>query len=147
MAEYQLAQLNVAEMRTPLESPEMAEFVANLDRINALAEASPGFVWRLQDEDGNATNFRPFGDNILVNISTWDDIESLDQFVFNSAHTEIMKRRREWFQRMADIYLVLWWVPVGHQPSEAEAGEKLAHIRANGPTAAAFSFRERFPKP
>jgi len=147
MADYQLAQLNVAQMKMPMEDPAMADFVDNLDRINALAEDSPGFVWRLQDETGNATDFRPFGDDMLVNISVWQDVESLEAFVFKSSHTEIMKRRSEWFDRMGESYVVLWWVPAGHEPTEAEAGEKLELIRAQGPTAEAFSFRERFPSP
>ena len=145
MAESQLAQLNVAAVKAPLESPEMAEFVANLDRINELAESSPGFVWRLQDEGGNATSLRPFGDDMLVNISVWDDVASLERFVFKSVHTEIMKRRQEWFERMVGNYLVLWWVPMGHQPTEEEAGEKLANIQKHGPGPSAFNFRERFP--
>ncbi len=147
MAGYQLAQLNVAQMRLPMEDPGMADFVDNLDRINALAESSPGFVWRLQDETGNATDFRPFGDDMLVNISVWEDAESLRAFVFDTAHKEIMKRRAEWFDRMEMPYVVLWWVPAGHQPTEQEAGEKLEQLRSQGPGPEAFNFRELFPSP
>jgi hypothetical protein len=147
MSDYQLAQLNVATLRASLDSPEMAEFVDNLDRINELAESSPGFVWRLQDEEGNATALRPFGEDLLVNISVWENVESLQGFVFRSAHSDFLKRRKEWFDRMEDSYMVLWWVPAGHQPSEQEAGEKLEQLRLHGPSAQAFSFRERFDAP
>ena len=147
MAGYELAQLNVAQMRLPMEDPGMADFVDNLDRINTLAESSPGFVWRLQDETGNATDFRPFGDDMLVNISVWEDAESLRAFVFDTAHKEIMKRRAEWFDRMEMPYVVLWWVPAGHQPTEQEAGEKLELLRSQGPGPEAFNFRELFPSP
>ena len=147
MADYQLAQLNIAQMRYDTEAPEMADFVGNLDLINAMADSSPGFVWRLQDEEGNATAFRPFGDDMLVNISVWEDMESLRQFVFKTAHSDIMKRRAEWFDRMESDYLVLWWVPAGHTPDEAEAGEKLEILRREGPGPQAFTFRNPFDAP
>jgi hypothetical protein len=147
MAKYQLAQLNIAQMRYPTEAEEMADFTGNLDRINSLADVSPGFVWRLQDEAGNATAYRPFGDDLLVNISVWEDLDSLREFVFRTAHSDIMKRRAEWFDRMAADYLVLWWVPAGHRPDEVEAGEKLDLLRRQGPTAEAFVFRQPFDPP
>ena len=111
MATYELAQLNIAQMRTPLDAPEMVDFVANLDRINALAEAAPGFVWRLVGDGDNATSIRPFGESTLVNLSVWTDAASLGDFVYKSAHVEIMKRRKELFDRMQEAYQVLWWVP------------------------------------
>jgi hypothetical protein len=148
MSAYELAQLNIGTIRAPIDSPIMAEFVANLDRINALAEASPGFVWRLQTAEGNATSIRPFEDeNIAVNMSVWRDIESLNAFVFRSAHIEILRRRREWFQKMNEAFLVLWWVPRGHRPSIQEAIVRLELLRANGPTPEAFTFRQSFPPP
>jgi hypothetical protein len=147
MSRYQLAQLNIASMKEPLDSPSMADFVANLDRINQLAERSPGFVWRLQDEEGDATAIRPFGENILVNMSVWEDAASLSDFAFRSAHVEIMRRRREWFERMSEAYAVLWWVPHGHRPSVTEAAERLAYLRAHGPSAHAFTFKAAFPPP
>lgn len=147
MADYQLAQLNIAKMKAPLESPQMAEFVDNLDRINEIAEGSPGFVWRLQDEEGNATGIRPFGDDLLVNLSVWQDLDSLRNFVFESAHADIMKRRATWFDRMGDAYVVLWWVLAGHHPSEAEAGQKLALLRTRGVGPDAFNFRQAFEPP
>jgi hypothetical protein len=147
MSAYELAQLNIALMKEPLESPGMADFVANLDRINALAESSPGFVWRLKTEEGNATALRPLGEDTLVNVSVWKDVESLNKYVYGSAHVEIMRRRKEWFERMREAYLVLWWVPGGHRPSVSEAIAKLELLRAKGPTKDAFTFRRAFPPP
>ena len=144
MSAYQLAQLNIASMKQPLESPGMADFVANLERINALAEASPGFVWRLQDEAGDATAIRPFGEEVLVNLSLWRDAEALKDYVYKSAHGEMLKRRNEWFERMGEAHMVLWWVPAGHLPSVSEAAEHLQLLREHGPTAQAFSFRHAF---
>ena len=148
MSAYELAQLNIGIIKGPIGSPVMAEFVANLDRINALAEAAPGFVWRLQTDEGNATAIRPFADeNIAVNLSVWRDLESLSAFVYRTAHVEIMRRRREWFERMTEAFLVLWWVRKGHVPPVEEAIERLERLRADGPSAAAFTFRQPFPPP
>ena len=146
MSEFELAQINIAQMQAPLESPQMADFVANLDRINALAETSPGFIWRLKTDDGDATGLRPFGDDLLVNMSVWQDVESLQAFVYQSAHVEIMRRRKEWFERMRG-FMVLWWVPQGHRPSVAEAKFKLDALRQSGPTPAAFTFAKAYPPP
>lgn len=148
MSAFELAQLNIGIIRGPIGSPVMAEFVANLDCINALADRSPGFVWRLQTEEGNATAIRPYEDeNIAMNMSVWRDVESLNAFVYRSAHVEIMRRRKEWFERMTEAFLVLWWVRKGHQPSVQEAIAKLDLLRARGPTAEAFTFRQTFPPP
>ena len=148
MSAYELAQLNIGIIRGPIDSPVMAEFVANLDRINALAERSPGFVWRLQTEEGNATAIRPFAnENIALNMSVWRDVESLNAFVYRSAHVEIMRRRKEWFERMAEAFLVLWWVRKGHRPTVDEAIARLEILRARGPTSEAFTFRNAFPPP
>ena len=147
MPSYELAQLNIAQMKAPLESPEMADFVANLERINALAEAAPGFVWRLQGEAGNATAFRPFGADTLVNLSVWRSVESLSDYVFKSLHVEIMKRRKEWFERTPEVTTVLWWVPQGHRPDEHEAMQRLHTLRTLGPSAQAFGFKQYFEAP
>ena len=148
MSAYELAQLNIGIIRGPMDSPVMAEFAANLARINALADASPGFVWRLQTEDGDATAIRPFDDpNMLLNMSVWRDLESLRRYVYSSAHTAIMRRRREWFERMSAAYLVLWWVPRGQRPTIAQALERLAALRERGPHREAFTFREHYPAP
>lgn len=147
MSRYHLAQLNIASMKEPLEAPGMADFVANLERINALAEASPGFVWRLQDEAGDATAIRPFGEEVLVNLSLWEDVEALSDYVYKSVHSEMLKRRNEWFGRLGEAHMVLWWVPAGHLPDVQEAAARLRLLRESGPTAQAFSFRERFAAP
>jgi Domain of unknown function (DUF3291) len=148
MSAYEIAQLNVGIIEAPMDSPVMAGFAANLERINALADRSNGFVWRLQSEEGDATSIRPFDDdNLLVNMSVWRDVESLNRFVYTTAHVEIMRRRREWFERMNEAFLVLWWIPKGHRPSIAEAIAKLEALRANGPAQSAFTFRQAFPPP
>ena len=148
MSAYELAQLNIGVFRGPIDSPVMAEFVANLDRINALADGASGFVWRLQTESGNATAIRPFeNENMAVNMSVWRDVESLSAFVYRSAHIDIMRRRREWFERMSEAFLVLWWVRKGHRPTMDEAIARLERLRASGPTAEAFTFRQTFPPP
>ncbi|WP_348700075.1 DUF3291 domain-containing protein [Ectopseudomonas khazarica] len=147
MSVHHLAQLNIAAMKAPLEAAEMVDFVANLERINTLAEAASGFVWRLQDEAGDATAIRPFGDEVLVNMSVWQDVQSLSDYVYKSAHTEMLKRRREWFGRIEQAHQVLWWVPSGHRPDVVEAAERLAHLREHGATAHAFTFRHAFAAP
>lgn len=148
MSAYELAQLNTGFVRGPMDSPVMAEFVANLERINALADASPGFVWRLKTETGDATDLRPFDDpNQLINMSVWTDADSLRRFVYRSAHAEILGRRREWFERVSAPMMVLWWVPRGHRPSIDEAIARLTLLRAQGPTPEAFTFRQTFPAP
>lgn len=147
MSRYRLAQLNIATLKAPLDSPLLADFVANLDRINQLAEQSPGFEWRLQDEGGDATALRPFGEEVVVNMSVWRDVQALSDYAFKSAHVEIMRRRREWFERMGEAYAVLWWVPQGHQPSLSEAAERLALLQSQGPSPQAFSFKQAFPPP
>ena len=145
---YQLAQINVGRLRAPVDSPVVAEFMAALDPINALAEASTGFVWRFQTEDGNATAVRPYDDDsILVNLSVWTSVEALAGFVYQSHHASYLRRRREWFERMTDVVTALWWVPSGHVPAIEEGIERLDHLRAHGPTATAFTFRERHPAP
>jgi hypothetical protein len=147
MSQYHLAQLNVARPLAPLDSPLLADFMANLDRINLLAEQSPGFVWRLQSEEGNATSFRVFDEDTLVNLTVWEDIESLHAFVYRSAHVEIMRHRRKWFEKSSEAVTALWWIPAGHIPTLAEAQRRLLELRERGPSPAAFSFREPFAAP
>lgn len=143
-----LAQLNIGRLLAPIDSPQIAEFVGALDPINALADVAPGFVWRLQTEDGNATAIRPFDDEMLaVNMSVWESIEALAAFAYGPDHRAIMAQRRKWFERMAEAYQVLWWIPVGHIPSVEEAIRRLEHLRAHGPTPHAFTFRVAFPPP
>jgi hypothetical protein len=146
MAPYELAQMNVARLRAPLDSPQLADFVGALDRINAIADGSPGFVWRLQDDTGNATALRPMGEDMIVNMSVWRDAESLNAFVYRSDHVAVMRRRREWFEKM-DLYMVLWWVPRGHRPAVEEGIERLGLLRSLGPSGDAFTFGKLFPAP
>ena len=138
-SDFNLAQLNIATMKEPADSPTMADFMANLDRINALAESAPGFVWRLVGDPPE----NPFGPMTLVNLSVWRDVATLSDFVHRSAHVEIMRRRREWFDRLAEASMVLWWVPAGHVPTVAEAAHRLGLLRQHGPTDAAFTFSSR----
>lgn len=147
MSRYNLAQLNIAKMKYPLESPEMVDFVDNLDRINALADGSPGFVWRLQTEEGDATAVDFMGPGMLVNMSVWEDVESLHNYVYRTAHAVIMSRRKEWFERITESYTVLWWIPQGTMPTPQEAQRKLAQLRESGPTPGAFTFKRTFPPP
>ena len=145
--EFQLAQINIALPLYPLDAPEIAGFVARLADVNALADASPGFVWRLQTDDGDATAVRGFGDDrIIVNLSVWESIEALHAFVYRSAHVEVMRRRRSWFEQMR-MATALWWVPTGHRPDLREAEERLALLREHGPTPRAFTFARHFPRP
>jgi hypothetical protein len=148
VAAHHLAQINIARIRAPIDSPDLADFVAGLEPINALADGTPGFVWRLQTDEGDATAIRPYDDDwILVNMSVWDSIEALDEFVYRTGHRDYLRRRREWFDRVDGTYLVLWWVPAGHIPTVEEAKERLTLLDEHGPTAAAFTFRSRFPAP
>ena len=146
MAKQELAQMNVARLRAPLDSPQLADFVGALDRINALAEDSPGFIWRLQDESGNATALHPMGEDIIVNLTVWQDAKSLQAFVYRSDHAAVMKRRREWFEKM-DLYLVRWWVPRGHRPTAEEGIARLELLRVLGPSEDAFTLGKLFPAP
>ncbi|MBB4934208.1 hypothetical protein F4561_005028 [Lipingzhangella halophila] len=148
MTEHHLAQLNIATPRFPMDDPRMAGFTEMLDPINALADASPGFVWRLRSEGANdATAERPFGPDLLVNFSVWESVETLWNFTYRSDHLSLLRERREWFQHTTEFYTVMWWVPAGRIPTLDEAGERLAHLRAHGPTAEAFTFRNTFPPP
>jgi hypothetical protein len=145
---WHLAQINVATALFPLEDPRIADFVARLDEINQLADTSPGFVWRLKSESGNATDIKASDDpNFIVNMSVWADAEALFDFVYKTAHRLVMAQRREWFARPASAYTVLWWVPAGHQPTVAEGLARLAHLDREGPTAQAFTFKTKFPAP
>ena len=147
---YHLAQLNVAHLLEPLDSPLLKEFVDGLEPINALADCSPGFVWRLKDDPSAvaATSYRPFEDEMhIINMSVWEDMDSLKNFAFKSAHTEYVKKRFQWFERMREAYMVVWWVPVGHQPTIAEAMARLKFLRTKGETAKAFSFKKTFAPP
>jgi hypothetical protein len=144
-ARYHLAQFNVATLRNPLDDPRTADFVALLDPVNALADAAPGFVWRLAEEGRpDATGLRPAGADVIVNFSVWESAEALWDFVYRSAHLGTMRRRREWFHRHAEAHSVMWWVPAGRIPTVGEALERLALLRAQGPSPRAFTFSSAY---
>ena len=145
---YQLAQLNIGRILAPMDSETMKGFVDRLDEINTLAEAAPGFVWRLQDEAGDATSYRPFDDDmLLINMSVWEDLESLKNFTYKSMHVEVMRHRKLWFEHLKTPYIALWWVPAGHRPDLLEAKQKLEKLQAEGPGPEVFDFRNSFPAP
>jgi hypothetical protein len=145
MTDYHLAQVNIAKMRAPIDSPIMAEFVAQLDAINAVAEAAPGFIWRLQSEAGNATSIRVFDDLMLIiNMSVWESVEALFEYTYRSDHVDIFRRRGDWFERMETPHMALWWIPAGHIPTPQEAKDKLALLEREGATPLAFTFKRRF---
>lgn len=147
--EWNLAQINIGRLRYPVDDPRSAEFMNNLDPINELAEKAAGYVWRLQDESGNATAIRAFDDDrILPNLTVWESIESLKEYVFKTDHARFLRRRREWFEAMDDLpVLTMWWVPAGHIPTLEEARERIDHLAENGPSEYAFSFHPTFGPP
>lgn len=147
---WQIAQLNIATMLgKDINDPLMIEFVAQLDTINALAEQSNGFVWRLKSDAGNATDYNPYKDErIIVNFSVWQNVDDLKNFVYKSAHTAVMKDRKKWFENFGKAYYVVWNIPAGYIPSLDEAVERLAYLQKNGPTDYAFDFKNIFePQP
>jgi len=145
MAGYRIAQVNIGRMKAQLDDPLMAGFVARLAEINALADSSPGFVWRLQTPEGNATYLRPYDDDrILFNMSVWETVEHLKDYVYRTAHKELIRHRHEWFDKIAAAQVALWWVPASHIPGIDEAKKRLAHLDAHGPTQFAFTFKTVF---
>lgn len=145
---YHLAQVNVGRLRAPVDDPLIADFVAQLDEVNALADSSPGFVWRLQDESGNATAVPAFDDpQMIINMSVWDSLEALRAYTYRSDHTRVLARRREWFEKMDRPHFALWWIPAGTLPSIADAKQRLELLAARGPGPDAFTFRDHFPPP
>ena len=148
MTTYHLAQFNVGRLRAPVSDPMIAAFVANLERINALADAAPGFVWRLTGDGDDATDIRPDAADPLLalNMSVWESPQALGAYVYRSDHVAVMRRRHEWFEKM-ELYMALWWVPAGHTPTVAEGMAKIALLRRLGPSPEAFTFRDIFPPP
>jgi hypothetical protein len=146
--DFQLAQLNIARLLHPLDHPQIADFVTGLDEINALAERSPGFIWRLKSDSGNATDVQhpwsgdPF---VIVNMSVWRSPQDLKEYVYRSAHLDFYVRRAQWFEKPAEPHYVLWWIPAGHVPTLEEAKERLDHYRQHGATPHAFWFGKLFP--
>ncbi|WP_369249161.1 DUF3291 domain-containing protein [Streptomyces sp. R41] len=145
-ASYELAQVNIARLKAPLDSPQLKDFVEALDPVNAVADAADGFVWRLQSDAGNATDVPVFGDDwLIVNMSVWRDTNALTAFMYQGQHRELLARRREWFERLQEAMAALWWVPAGHRPTVTEAEERLLHLREHGATPYAFTLRTPFP--
>ena len=143
-----MAQLNVGRLRAPIDDPRIDDFRSNLAPINALADASPGFVWRLQSDSGNATDIQAYDDPLMiVNMSVWDSIDRLFDFAYRTSHTKVMNRRKEWFDPLPGPHMVLWWIPAGTVPTVEEAKRRLDYLAAHGPTATAFTFKVRFPAP
>lgn len=149
MGGFHLAQVNIGRFIAPIGDPVMEGFRSQLDPINALADRTPGFVWRLQADDGNATSFRPYGDDdrMAINLSVWESLEALQTFVYQSAHVAPLRDRKRWFEPIDGPILALWWIPAGHIPSISEAVDRLAHLKEHGPTRDAFTFRVPFAAP
>jgi hypothetical protein len=145
---YQLAQINISRLIAPLDDPKIAEFVSQLEPINALADKAPGFVWRLQSDSGNATdiayNDDPF---VIVNMSVWESIETLREFAYKSNHMQVFRDRAKWFEKAVKPSYCLWWIPAGHIPTVAEGRERLEHYQMHGATAYSFWFSQQFPQP
>ncbi|MED5611214.1 DUF3291 domain-containing protein [Pseudomonas sp. JH-2] len=145
---YHLAQVNIARARAPLDHPLMRDFVDQLAPVNALAEASRGFVWRLQDEAGDATGVQAFDDpRIIVNLSLWESLEALRDYVYGGEHLAVLRRRRDWMEKLPGPTLALWWLPAGQLPSLAQARATLRSLAERGPSAEAFSIARPFPAP
>jgi Domain of unknown function (DUF3291) len=150
---HHLAQVNIGRLLAPLDSPRLAGFAAALDPVNALADAAPGFVWRLQGEDGNATGIRAFewdragSAGVLVNLSVWESVEALAGFVYSGEHLAVLRRRREWFAAMGEAFTALWWIPAGTVPTVADAEDRVRLLRTAGPGPAAFTLRQHYPPP
>lgn len=148
MSNHQIAQINIARMLAPIDDPLMQDFVAQLAPINALADGTPGFVWRLQSDSGDATSIKVYDDEfIIINLTVWVDVDALRKYVYKSDHSKVMRERKRWFEKFAGPYYALWWIPAGHIPSTGEGKERLGYLREHGDTAYAFSFKKTFPEP
>ena len=145
MTDWQLAQINIGRTTAPLDDPSMAEFMAALDPVNAIADASPGFVWRLQDDSGHATYIRVFDDpRMIINLSVWESVEALREFSYRGQHTAVLARRKDWFEKLDRPHLALWWTRAGSRPTAAEGLARLDHLHRHGPTEHAFTFTKPF---
>jgi len=142
---HHLAQLNIGKLKYPLEHPAVAEFVDNLQQINRLAESSPGFVWRLKEDNGNATHIQAFHDPlIIINMSVWENVEALKSFVYTSQHVDFLRKKTNWFEKLPTAYMVMWWIKAGYIPNLEEALERLNQLNEAGENAHAFTFRQVF---
>jgi hypothetical protein len=151
--EYHIAQVNIGRLLAPLDSQQLAGFVAALDPVNASADGAPGFVWRLQTDEGNATSVQAFeweqqgAAGVIINMSVWRSVEQLSEWVYGPLHRAALVQRRNWFERVSDATTALWWVLEGHLPSTKEAEARVLHLREHGPTSTAFTFKEVFAPP
>ncbi|MBV9887419.1 MAG: DUF3291 domain-containing protein [Acidobacteria bacterium] len=145
---YHLAQINIGRMVAPIDDPRIAEFVKGLAPINALADRSPGFVWRLQSDSGNATDI-PFNEDptMLLNMSVWESLEALRNYTYQSEHLQFFRKRAQWFLKLDKPHYCLWWVPAGHRPSVREGRERIEHYQDHGATPFSFWFSQHFPAP
>ena len=142
--EYQLAQINIAKLVKPIDHPQIADFVNQLDEINALAEQSKGFIWRLKDDENNdATGFNPFEDrNMIVNMSVWKDVDSLKEYVYNSGHVKVFIRKKEWFEKPTKAHMALWWIEKDRTPTIEEGKERIEYLQQHGISNYAFTFQK-----
>ncbi len=146
---YNIAEINIARMKgVDINDPIMKEFVENLDAVNQIAESSEGFIWRLKDDNNNATSLNPYDDEqVIINVSVWESIETLENFMYKTFHSEFLKRRKEWFVAYGTAHTAMWWVTAGHTPTLQEAVDKLDHLQKNGASADSFDFRNKFAAP
>lgn len=148
MLDFHIAQINIARMLAPIDDPVMEDFVAQLPPVNALAEQSPGFVWRLQSDTGDATSIKVYEDEmIIMNLTVWESVEALREYTYKGAHHGVLRDRKRWFEKFDGPYYALWWIPADHLPTAEEGKQRLDHLREHGETAFAFSFKHIFPKP
>lgn len=149
MKKYHLAEINIAKIKgVDINDPIMKEFVDNLDKVNEIAEKAPGFVWRLKGENNNATNLNPYNDEqIIINVSVWESMETLEDFMYKTFHSEFLKRRKEWFVTYGKAHTAMWWIPEGHIPTLKEATDKLDDLQKNGASVDSFDFRIKFSAP
>lgn len=149
MNHYQIAEINIARMKgVDINDPMMKEFVDNLDSVNAIAEKTAGFIWRLKDDNNNATSLNPYNDEqIIINVSVWETIESLQEFMYKTFHNEFLKRRKEWFHSFGKAHTAMWWITAGEYPSMQEAVNKLDELQKNGPSQSVFDLKHLFQAP
>ena len=146
---FQLAEINIARMKgVNINDPIMQEFVENLERVNSIAEASEGFVWRLKDENNNATSMNPYDDEqVIINVSVWESFETLEHVMYQTFHSDFLKRRKEWFQNFGTAHTAMWWIPAGKFPTLQEAVDQLDYLQKNGASEKVFDFRNKLPAP
>lgn len=148
MTGYHIAQINIARMLAPIDDPLMSDFVSQLPPVNTLAETSPGFVWRLQSESGDATGIRVYDDEmIIINLTVWESVVSLREYVYKGAHQAVLRERKRWFEKFDGPYYALWWIPAGHLPTAEEGRQRMEYLREHGDTDFAFSFKKIFAPP